>query len=269
MHRLRSTMPSRSLHEEAGLIHALFVADSRLIEAPYRRASMPEIMVTETDPTLTQSAVVASRHLAEYGAATLADAKDRCRTAGVACETEYVKGIVANVILKRTEDANLVVMGRRGEGAEWAGPRSGSVLESIVRYAQAPVLAVQAEVRPIKRILVAFDGSERAVDALKVAAEMASRQQRFLVVLTVNDGVDGRHRAWEMGREILADRGQKSKHLFVTGHATATILKLAVDEKCDLIALGSYGHGHFVEIVFGSTVDEVLHRAVSPVLICR
>lgn len=256
-------------HEEAGQIHALFVADSRLIEATYRRASMPEIMVAETDSTLTQAAVVASRRLAEYGAATLADAKDRCRTAGVACETEYVTGIVANVILKRTADADLVVVGRRGEGAEWAGPQLGSVLESIVRFAQAPVLAVQAEIRPIKRILVAFDGSERAVDVLKIAAEMASRKQRALIVLTVDDGVGGRHQAWKMGKEMLADRGQKATHLFVTGHATAEILRLATNEMCDLIALGSYGHGHFVEIVFGSTVDEVLHRAVSPVLICR
>lgn len=255
--------------EEAGTIYALFVADSKLIEAPYRVAAMPETMVIDPRPALTQAAVAAGRHLAEYGEATLVDAQDRCAAAGVKCDTEYVEGVIANVILNRAAGADLVVLGRRGEGAEWAGPQLGSVLETIVRHAQAPVLIAQAEMRPIKRILVAFDGSDRAVDVLKVAAEMANRKARTIIVLTVDDGYGGRHEAWKMGKALLAEQGQKATHLFVPGHATSEILRLATDEECDLIALGSYGHSHFVETVFGSTVDEVLHRAVCPVLICR
>jgi nucleotide-binding universal stress UspA family protein len=255
--------------EEAATIHALFVADSKLIEAPYRAATIPETMSIYSHPDRTQVAVEIGKHLAEYGEATLAEAQKRCDAAGVPCETDYVEGIVANVILNRTVGADLVVMGRRGEGAEWAGPQLGSVLETIVRHAQAPVLTVQAEMRPIKRILVAFDGSERAVDVLKVAAEMINRKVRTLVVLTVDDGNSGRHEAWEMGKALLAEQSHKTTHLFIPGHATREILRLATLEECDLIALGSYGHSHFIETVFGSTVDEVLHGAVSPVLICR
>jgi nucleotide-binding universal stress UspA family protein len=255
--------------EEAGTIQALFVADSKLIEAPYRVAAMPETMVIDPRPDRTQAAIVAGRHLAEYGEATLAEAKERCDATGVTCETEYVEGVVAVVILNRAVDVDLVVLGRRGEGAEWAGPQLGSVLETVVRHAQAPVLTAQAEIRPIKRILVAFDGSDRALDVLQVAAEMASRKARSLIVLTVDDGYGGRHEAWKMGKALLAERGRKATHLFVPGHATSEILSLATAEECDLIALGSFGHSHFVETVFGSTVDEVLHRAVCPVLICR
>jgi nucleotide-binding universal stress UspA family protein len=255
--------------EEAGTIHALFVADSKLIEAPYRVATMPQTMSIDPHADRTQAAVAIGKHRAEYGQATLAEAQERCDAMGVQCETEYVEGIVANVILNRTVGADLVVMGRRGEGAEWAGPQLGSVLETIVRHAQAPVLTAQAEMRPIKRILVAFDGSERAVDVLKVAAEMTNRKARTIVVLTVDDGNSGRHDAWKMGKALLAEQSQKTTHLFIPGHATREILRLATEEECDLIALGSYGHSHFVETVFGSTVDEVLHGAVSPVLICR
>ena len=255
--------------EEAGRIQALFVADSKLIEAPYRVTAMPETMVTDTHLDLTQAALAAGRQLAKYGNTTLADAQARCDAAGVICETEYVEGVVANVILNRSIEADLVVLGQRGTGAEWAGPQLGSVLETIVRHAQAPVLTTQAEMRPIRRILAAFDGSDRAVDVLMIAAEMASQKARALIVLTVDDGHAGRHKAWELGKTLLEKQGQTATHLLCQGHASREILRVSNDEECELIALGSYGHSHFIETFFGSTVDEVLHRAVCPVLICR
>jgi len=255
--------------ENDSTIHALFVADSKLIEAPYWVADMPESMVIEANPALTRAAVATGRRVTEHGQEVLADAQIRCDAAGVRCETEYVEGVVPNIILERAKNADLVVMGRRGEGAEWAGPQLGSVLETVIRHAQTPVLTTQAEMRPIKRILVAFDGSERSVDALEIAAGMASHKGRSIVLLTVDDGHVDRRKAWEMGKALLAKQGLTATYLFGVGHATEEILKAAKDEECDLIALGSYGHSHFMETFFGSTVDEVLHRAISPVLVCR
>ena len=258
--------------EHNSTIHVLFVADSKLIEAPYWLASMPGSMVVEANPALPQAGQVAvetGKLLAEHGQQVLADAQARCDAAGVPCKTEYVEGVVPNVILERARDADLMVIGRRGEGAEWAGPQLGSVLETVVRHAQTPVLVTQAEMRPIKRILVAFDGSDRAVDALEIAAGMASGKDRSIVLLTVDDGHAKRREAWELGKALLAKQGLTATYLFGVGHATEEILKAAKNEECDLIALGSHGHSHFMEIFFGSTVDEVLHRAISPVLICR
>jgi nucleotide-binding universal stress UspA family protein len=255
--------------EEGATIHVLFVADSKLIEAPYRVAATPETVITDTGSAVTQTALAAGRQLARYGKATLDDAQARCAVAGVVCETEYVEGVVANVILNRSTKTDLVVLGQRGAGAEWAGPQLGSVLETIVRHAQAPVLTTQAEMRPFRRILAAFDGSDRATDVLMIAAELASRKARKMIVLTVDDGNAGRHEAWEMGKRLLEKRGQSATHIFCRGHASREILRVANEEACELIALGSHGHSQFIAALFGSTVDEVLHRAVSPVLIYR
>jgi nucleotide-binding universal stress UspA family protein len=259
-----------AIAREAGaLIHALYVADSKLIESAYRIASSPKTSAFESNPGLSGIAVAARARLADYGQRTLADAHAHCVAASIPCETEYVEGVVVNVILNRAAHMDLIVMGRRGEGANWAGPQLGSVFEAVVRHARIPVLAVQAEIRPVRRILVAFDGSECANAALKIAMRMARHRGRSLIVLTVDDGLPGRHAAWQSGRARLAQQARPGAHCFVSGQVSGEILRLATAESCDLIALGAYGDRRFVATSFGSTVDEVLHESIHPVLVCR
>jgi nucleotide-binding universal stress UspA family protein len=255
--------------EEAGTIHALFVADRKVIETAPNITNYATGVDTILNPALTDAALRARHRLAKHGQQTLSQAKKRSTAANIRCETEYVEGVVANVILNRAVDADLVILGRRGEGANWAGPQLGSVLESIVRYSPTPVLAVQAEIRPLTRIVVAFDGSERAIDGLRIGTFLARHKDRELIVLTVEDGQSERHKAWAMGQKLVAAQGQSAIHVSVQGHAVREIVRFAAEEACDLIVLGSYGHSRFVETRFGSTADEVLHQAICPVLLCR
>jgi nucleotide-binding universal stress UspA family protein len=46
-------------------------------------------------------------------------------------------------------------------------------------------------------------------------------------------------------------------------------LQTADEQECDWIIMGSYGPNPPVEIVKGSTVDDVLRASKRPVLICR
>jgi nucleotide-binding universal stress UspA family protein len=47
------------------------------------------------------------------------------------------------------------------------------------------------------------------------------------------------------------------------------ILETAEEYERNLIILGGYGYRPIVEVVLGSTIDEVLRRSQHPVLICR
>lgn len=53
------------------------------------------------------------------------------------------------------------------------------------------------------------------------------------------------------------------------GHPAATIIRVAEDEKCDLILLGSRGLGEVKRFLLGSVSDAVVHHAHCPVLIVR
>ena len=138
-----------------------------------------------------------------------------------------------------------------------------------MRHAPVPVLTTQAEVRPTTRLLVAFDGSDRARDGLDIAACWAAERNLPIVLLTVDDGHSGREQAHKQAQDLLRKQNLPVNPLFWKGHPAEQILRAARVEVCDLIVMGAYGHSKFLEVFFGSTVDEVMHGATCPLLICR
>ena len=255
--------------EEQAAIHGLYVVDARLLEAPYILAMFPYDFYPEGDPRRLEQAMEVSKRLHQRGEEILQRLADRCQEAGVPCETELTDGIVAQVILERAKDADLVVLGRTGEGAQWTGPLLGSVFEAVVRHSPVPVLATHDQVRPIRCILVAYDGSERAKDALNIAARLAASGNRLLLYVTVDDGHRNRGEAYQEAKKILDELGVEHMRLFLKGHPAEKILEAAASQKCDLIVLGAYGHSPFMKVFFGSTVDEVIHQAELPVMVCH
>ena len=68
--------------------------------------------------------------------------------------------------------------------------------------------------------------------------------------------------------------GLRARNLSVTtqlalGDPPAEILKVAAAEKCDLIAMASHGHRFFGDLFHGSTITQVRHRTMIPVLALR
>ena len=121
--------------EENGMILGLFVADARLVDAPYWAATPPDETIPEVDPVKTQIALKIGRLVSERGREVLAQFDERCAEANVYSTTEYVEGVPERVILDRTRRSDLVVLGRRGEGGRWSGPQLGSTFEAVVRHA--------------------------------------------------------------------------------------------------------------------------------------
>lgn len=254
--------------DEKDPIHLLYVVDERLVEAPFLIATATDSLLPEVHPEFVEMALQIQKKLQEQGEKILAQAKARCEEKGIPCSSEITEGHVTRIILDKAKDAGLIVMGREGSGARWGGPLLGSTFEAIVRHAPVPVLGVQKEVRPIRRILVAYDGSDRAEDALEIAIALAHRG-REIVLVTVDDGKKDRIGAYDKARQRLVEEGVIFTAVFRSGHVAEAILEVAQETESDLIAMGAYGHRFFLDIFFGGTVEEVMRRTTLPILICR
>jgi len=57
--------------------------------------------------------------------------------------------------------------------------------------------------------------------------------------------------------------------LVESGEPVETILRTAEKRNCDLIVMGSHGHGGFVEALIGSTARRVVRRSKKPVLVVQ
>jgi nucleotide-binding universal stress UspA family protein len=57
--------------------------------------------------------------------------------------------------------------------------------------------------------------------------------------------------------------------IVVRGNPVEEIIKCSKEKNCDLIVMGTHGHGTLADAMIGSTARRVLRRSLKPVLVVR
>ena len=70
-------------------------------------------------------------------------------------------------------------------------------------------------------------------------------------------------------RKFTARHDLATDYVAKVGHAPEVIAKQAKKLGCDLIIMGSHGHGNLMNLVTGSVATQVLARSTVPVLLVR
>jgi nucleotide-binding universal stress UspA family protein len=203
------------------------------------------------------------------------------------------RGHPATEILRRAraERAELVVLGRHGEGL--VRRVLGSTTAQVVRHGEAPALVVATGPEaPYRRLLAASDRSDAAGRALGLAVRLLNPGTRAAAAVHVGEpgltrssalaGVDGlAFRRAEEGREAesrsalerwLAEQGGAGiawDLVFRRGAPAEEILGEAERQGADLVALGTHGRTGLARAFLGSVAEAVLRRAPCDVLLAR
>lgn len=120
---------------------------------------------------------------------------------------------------------------------------------------------------PVRKILVAFDGSEDAYRALEQAVESAQALDAQIDVVTVlqPEVAAAAHQA----AELLIDRGFDPEVHTPTGDPAVQIARLASHGGYDVVYLGTRGRGSLVRALEGSVSGAVAETADITVVIAR
>ncbi len=136
-----------------------------------------------------------------------------------------------------------------------------------------------------KKILVALENSPWDKALLAHIGKLAPIHGSEVLLVHVADGFAARN--YEQlqlaeSQEMKDDRAyleESAKALRVRGLPVATclalgnpptgILKTAVEQNCDLIAMTTHGHRLLGDLIYGSTINEVRHKAEIPLLLVR
>ncbi len=207
--------------------------------------------------------------LQERGRVILEQFLASCNERGVRADTQLVSGIVANEICEQARTADLVVVGHRGVNERFSTGLLGGTTESVTRKCPKPVLVSPIELRPIRRPLLAYDGSQRAAAAMHEAAELVTALGLPLTVLHVGKGDTAADRVVDEARRYLATHRVEAEYIERPGHANEVILETIAAGDHDLLVIGAYGHSRIIEMVLGSTTEYVLRNASVPVFLCR
>jgi nucleotide-binding universal stress UspA family protein len=193
----------------------------------------------------------------------------RRQLAGVAGRLVLAAGDVTRAIGEQLATADLLLMKLDHPPGVRTLERLDSGFRTLIRRSSRPVLALPGKRTDLKRALLAYDGSLKATEGLYVAAYMAGRWGTSLCVLTVEqEGIETGEVA-ARARGYLEAQGVSATYEVDAGPEAEAIMRVAAFQGVDVIVIGGYGARPVVEVVLGSTVDEILRRAWQPVLVAR
>ena len=135
----------------------------------------------------------------------------------------------------------------------------------------------------VSNILVAIDGSSLARTALDFAVDLAPRYGASLLLVHAFPHVSDllgtpQHEHLLAARTLIGQQLLEAARTqvgdaapveiqLVEGPAAQAILRIAADAGCDMIVMGSRGHGQLSGLLLGSVSSVVAQRAECPVLI--
>lgn len=136
-----------------------------------------------------------------------------------------------------------------------------------------------------QHILVAVEHSKADEAILDHIVRLAHMMQARLLLVHVADGFAARHfddlklRESEEMRDDRAYLARRTDELrraglevasrLAMGDPATEIIKIAAQERVDLIAMSTHGHRFLSDLIHGTTVDKVRHTVRVPVLLLR
>jgi nucleotide-binding universal stress UspA family protein len=204
------------------------------------------------------------------GRMILDDARQRLGDAGVAdVSTKLRNGDIVETIQEFEADADLIVIGKRGEAADFARLHLGSNLERVVRSSHKPVLVAARAFKPVERFLIAFDGGPSALKAVEHIAEGSLFRGLECRMLMVGTETDKTRKQLDDAANLLRTKGYSVEADIEPGQADAVIAKRVSDDAIDLVVMGAYGHSRIRSLIIGSTTTEMIRSCKIPVMLFR
>jgi nucleotide-binding universal stress UspA family protein len=191
----------------------------------------------------------------------------RCRTLDLRGRLAIDVGERINQICQRARYTDLTVVCLTCPPTK---NKLGSGLRTLLRSCPRSVLVVSQEKSPLDRVLLAYDGSDLAQKALQMAANLASRWNIELAVITAHDDQKAAAKIQQRAIHYLGSQGIKASYIIKTkSNIVEAILSTAKEQRSNLILMGAYGLNAPWYINVGSAVAPVLQKSNQPVLICR
>jgi nucleotide-binding universal stress UspA family protein len=216
-------------------------------------------------------------------------AETQARQAGAADAPVHVRrGAPASLITEtaREFEADILVVGAHRQAAVERF-LLGSTAEKITRMSDCSVLvATEERTRPFQRVLVALDVSSQSRNVLESAAAIAASEGGEVRALYVQEPLseavvsvmstalgeletrlaDAQESARREFEQLVADFVESSgisvsiESRVRSGRAGPEIMKEVEEWDCDLVMLGTHGHGFVHRLMIGSTSLEVLRH---------
>lgn len=137
----------------------------------------------------------------------------------------------------------------------------------VARHSGTPVLLAEEKWRATRKVLVLFDGSHPANRGLKLAADLVSRAEVQVRILTVDDDVEKGRTTLQAAQAYLEPLAIKASYAVLPGRAARTVAFALSEDPANLVILGMRGHSPLRNLILGRTTEQVMRSVPVPVVL--
>lgn len=206
----------------------------------------------------------------KHGRLLLDEAKARINDAGVAnVELSLRNGDLVETVLEFEANADIIVIGKRGEGADFAKGHLGSNLERVVRSTQKAIVIASRAFKPVAKLLIAHDGGSMAMKTVDQVSRSPILDGLGCTVVMAGADTSENRKKLDDAAVILKAAGYAPEVALVQGAPDKVISEMVEKEGFDLLAMGAYSHSRLRSLFIGSTTTEMIRSCKVPVVIFR
>ena len=179
-------------------------------------------------------------------------------------------GDIADSLKTKEAGGEIILIGKRGEKTSEKKNKIGDNFERIVRASSKPIFVGNSSFAEINHVLVAYDGSIPARRILEYLLGNSVFGKLTVSILGVSKGSnDWLERDQKPSIMKLNKNNFKINFIGATGDPKAQIIRHVKSTKCDILAIGAYGHSKLRNIFIGSTTTALIHASPVPVLLSK
>ena len=178
-------------------------------------------------------------------------------------------GSVVETLDEFETGASLVIIGKRGEHADFAKGHLGSNLERVIRSAKIPVMVAAREFKPIQSFLLAFDGCPSSLKAVHHAATQPLLKGLDCQLIMVGKKDHEHTLSLEHAATLLRGAGYTVTADLLAGDPDEVIAREVSQRGVDLLIMGAYGHSRARNLILGSTTTYLIRTCQVPVVLFR
>ncbi|MDJ0689585.1 MAG: universal stress protein [Xenococcaceae cyanobacterium MO_188.B32] len=179
-------------------------------------------------------------------------------------------GFLVDLFPKFEKNADLIILGKRGENANFATEHLGVNMERLVRASHKPCLVTPREFKPVNKVLLAYDGGESCQKALDYIIKLPLFIDLELHIITVaNKDKKTALQNLKTAEKIVTLANFEPTCQLLPGEPEDKMQRYVENHDIDFLIMGAYGHSRIRRLVIGSTTAQMLRSSHIPVLLFR
>lgn len=230
-----------------------------------------EIEVTHHARNLWEELSEESRKVAEK---LLKKFRESVEEAGVRYTAIRKEGASYDRIIEGMKYHDLLIAGRDSHFFYNEPKRETRTLAKVVKHGVSPTLVITDEFKEIRKVLVAFDGSNAAARSLKGFVQLLSLGKDLQIELLQVDGDEQEENGsgespLDFAELYLSEHGYRnvSRHQVESGKPSERILERQKETEADLIVLGAHAVSAIRRMTFGSTTHDLITKTGTPLFL--